>query len=71
MLYPLLLLIKPVFEDAQTLCEKFNIETEKIAIGSLVDTYFTDKIPQSFALVTLVQECVCLYCMISLLEKML
>lgn len=34
---------KASFEDAQTLCEKFNIETEKIAIGSLVDTYFTDK----------------------------
>lgn len=34
---------KASFEDAQTLCEKFNIQTEKISIGSLVDTYFKDK----------------------------
>lgn len=34
---------KASFEDAQALCEKFNIQTEKISIGSLVDTYFKDK----------------------------
>ena len=34
---------KASFEDAHTLCKKFNIQTEKISIGSLVDTYFKDK----------------------------
>ncbi|MDD3344262.1 MAG: NAD+ synthase [Sulfurospirillaceae bacterium] len=29
--------------DAQTLCQKFNIKTEKAPIGELVDTYFKDK----------------------------
>ena len=31
------------FADASSLCEKFDIQTEKISIGSLVDTYFYDK----------------------------
>jgi len=31
---------KASFEDAQALCEKFNIQTEKISVGSLVDSYF-------------------------------
>ncbi|MDD2383767.1 MAG: NAD+ synthase [Sulfurospirillaceae bacterium] len=30
-------------KDAQSLCEKFNIKTEKAPIGNLVDTYFKDK----------------------------
>lgn len=31
------------FNDAKTLCDKFNIKTEKISIGELVETYFKDK----------------------------
>ena len=31
------------YNDAQTLCEKFNIKSEKIFIGDLIDGYFKDK----------------------------
>ena len=31
------------FDDASSLCQKFNIRVEKIPIGPLVDTYFSDK----------------------------
>lgn len=34
---------KASFEDAQALCKKFDIQTEKISVGSLVDSYFEGK----------------------------
>lgn len=34
---------KASFEDAHALCEKFDIQTEKISVGSLVDAYFEGK----------------------------
>lgn len=34
---------KASFEDARALCEKFDVQTEKISVGSLVDAYFEGK----------------------------